>query len=217
VAECKAASPSAGQIATSFDPAALAQRYAENGAAAISVLTDEKHFHGTDDHLRAVRRAVHLPLLRKEFIIDPWQVAESRSLGADCILLIVAVLEDAELGDLLALADRHGMDALVEVHTNAELDRALATEARMIGVNNRDLHTFTTSLATSERLIPRARSARREALLVCESGIRTRDDVARARDAGADAILVGETLVRAGDTAGMVRLLASPAGESPDA
>jgi len=204
IAEVKRASPSAGVMRDDFDPVAIARDYAAAGAAALSVLTDERYFQGHDDYLRAIRAAVSPPLLRKEFLIDPWQIAESRALGADCVLLIVAILTDAELRDYRETAEAIGMAALVEAHSEDELDRALASGATLIGVNNRDLHTFETTLATTERLGPRVGEGR---LLVSESGIRTVADVERLARAGARAMLVGEALVREGDVAAKVREL----------
>jgi len=196
IAEIKKASPSAGLIRENFDPAAIAGRYAWGGAACLSVLTDEAYFQGSDRYLVEAREACTLPVLRKDFTIDPWQVYESRALGADCILLIVAALEAERLQELYALAREAGLDVLVEVHDESELDLALACDADLIGVNNRDLHRFTTDLATSERLrslIPK------EKIMVTESGVRCPADVARLRHAGIDAFLVGEAFMRAVD------------------
>lgn len=207
IAEVKKASPSRGVLRSHFDPTELATTYATNGAAAISVLTDERFFQGRDDDLTQIREAVPLPVLRKEFIVDPWQVAESRALGADAILLIVALLDAAKLQDLASRARDLGMATLVEVHTSDELYVALSTDAPIIGINNRDLNTFDTTLETTERLGPRVKEAGR--LLVSESGIFTASDVAHVAAAGADAILVGEALVTSPDTASLVRELAS--------
>lgn len=206
IAEVKKASPSRGVLRADFDPVALGETYAANGAAAISVLTDEEFFQGRGEYLRAVRERVPVPVLRKEFIIDPWQIGESRALGADAILLIVALLELATLRDFIGRAAELGMASLVEVHTEGELETALESGARIIGVNNRDLHTFTTTLETTERLGPVIKREGR--LLVSESGIDTPEHVARVAAAGADAILVGEALVVAEDTGGKVRELA---------
>jgi indole-3-glycerol phosphate synthase len=231
IAEVKHASPVKGVLRADFDPVALARTYAENGAAAISVLTDERFFQGHPDYLRQIREVVPVPLLRKEFIIDEWQLAESCALGADALLLIVAILSHAQLRDYLQVTYSLGMDALVEVHTEGELEVALASGARIIGVNNRDLHTFVTDLAVTERFAPRvkepliraevndqresqSRSADgsatppRERLLVSESGISSAADVARLAATGVDAILVGEALVREPDVAAKVRELA---------
>lgn len=207
IAEVKKASPSRGVLRPDFDPEPLAETYASNGAAAISVLTDERFFQGHDRHLATVRERVDLPVLRKEFLIDAWQIRESRALGADAVLLIVALLDTPALREFIARASDLGMAALVEVHTAEELDRAIAAGARIIGVNNRDLHTFETTLATTERLAPAVR--RSGAFLVSESGIHAASDVARLAAAGADAILVGESLVVAPDTAALVTELSS--------
>lgn len=210
IAEVKKASPSKGVLIENFDPLALAQVYTDNGAAAISVLTDERFFQGSLTFLAGIRSqqpaANGPPLLRKDFIIDPYQVYEARAYGADALLLIVAALNDAQLGALLALTHELGMQALVEVHNEAELDRALHAGAAIIGVNNRDLHTFVTTLETTERLAARLPEPR--PVLVSESGIFSAADVARVRACGADAVLVGEALVKAEDTAARVRELA---------
>jgi indole-3-glycerol phosphate synthase len=208
IAEVKRASPTKGVLRPDFEPVALARAYAENGAAAISVLTDERFFQGHADYLRRIRTEVPVPLLRKEFLIDEWQIAESRALGADAVLLIVAILTPQQLCDYLQATHSLGMDALVEVHTEAELDVALASGARIIGVNNRDLNTFVTDLATTERFAPRIKGAGQEHMLVSESGIHSATDVARLAALGVDAILVGESLVRERDVAPKVRELA---------
>ncbi len=196
IAEIKRASPSQGLIRDNFWPSEIAISYEKNGAACLSVLTDADFFQGTDEHLRQAREACLLPALRKDFTIDAYQLYESRSLGADCILLIVAALDDAQLRDYCELARELGMDVLVEAHDAAEVDRALKTSASLIGINNRDLHTFKTSLDTTLTLREKIPSDR---ILVTESGIRNRDDVKRLRDAGVHAFLVGETFMRAGD------------------
>lgn len=196
IAEVKRASPSAGLIAVDFDPAAIANRYQAAGANAISVLTDEPFFQGHLDHLLAVREVVDLPILRKDFVLDAVQIYESAAVGADAILLIVAALSQAELTHLLDVATSCQLDALVEVHTLAELDRALDTDARIIGINNRDLTTFKVDLATTETLSEQVPPG---VLLVSESGIRTADDSRRLQACGADAILVGEALMRSAD------------------
>ena len=206
IAELKQASPSRGVLATDFDPVALGRVYAANGAAAISVLTDEKYFKGSLEILTAVRSVVDLPLLRKDFTIDEYQVWEARAAGADAILLIVSILDDALLGDLLAAAKGLGLGALVEVHTAAELDRALAVGARVIGINNRDLRTFETTLETTLGLLP---SIPPGPVVVSESGFFTGDDVKRVVAAGAHAVLVGEALVRAADPGAKLRELAT--------
>jgi indole-3-glycerol phosphate synthase len=196
IAEVKKASPSAGVIRENFNPAAIAASYEAGGATCLSVLTDEPYFQGHRDYLQQARDACTLPLLRKDFIIDRWQVYESRCLGADCILLIVAALEKAQLHDLFSLAGDIGLDVLVEVHDEGELEIALGLDNALIGVNNRDLHAFTTDLGTSERLKALLPADR---MLVTESGIRDRADVERMRNAGINAFLVGEAFMRADD------------------
>lgn len=196
IAEVKRASPSAGLIAADFDPVAIATRYEAAGANAISVLTEEPFFQGHLDHLIAVRDAVGVPVLRKDFVVDEVQIYEAAAVGADAILLIVAALTQDELVHLLDVATICQLDALVEVHTLGELDRALDTDARIIGINNRDLTTFKVDLATTETLSEQVPPG---VLLVSESGIRTADDSRRLRACGADAILVGEALMRSDD------------------
>ena len=196
IAEIKRASPSRGVIRQDFDPARIAAGYERGGAAALSVLTDRDFFQGAPDHLRAARAATTLPVLRKDFVIDPWQVHEARAMGADCVLLIVAALDDGALGDLAGLAGELALDTLVEVHDEAELDRALRIPAPLVGINNRDLRTFETSLATTERLAARVPADRRT---VTESGIATREDVAGLRARGVHAFLVGEAFMSAPD------------------
>jgi indole-3-glycerol phosphate synthase len=208
IAEVKKASPSAGVICPDFDPVRIAKEYEAAGASCLSVLTDELFFQGSLDFLRQIRAAVKLPLLRKDFIIDERQILEAVEWGADAILLIVAILEDARLKHFHTLATDAGLAALVEVHDEAELDRALAVNARLIGVNNRDLKTFKVDLATTERLAARLFSSRgnhHSSLLVAESGIHTRADVERLAKCGACSVLVGESLMRQGDIAGKVR------------
>jgi indole-3-glycerol phosphate synthase len=202
IAEVKKASPSAGVIRADFDAVKIAKEYEAAGASCLSVLTDEKFFQGSLDYLKQIRAAVKLPLLRKDFIIDERQIFESVQWGADAILLIVAILSDAKLKKFHDLATEAGLAALIEVHDEEELERALAIEARLIGVNNRDLKTFNVDLATTEKLAAKALSIQRdeEILLVAESGIHTRADAERVQRAGAAAILVGESLMR-GDIA----------------
>lgn len=206
IAEVKRASPSKGLLTHDFDPVRLATAYEAGGAAAISVLTDQRFFQGRLDHLTAVRQAVRLPVLRKDFILDPYQIVEARAAGTDAVLLIVAVLGDADLKGLLAEAARWGMAALVEVHDEAEAARALAAGARIIGVNNRNLRDFSVNLETTARLRPLIPP---DVILVSESGIRTAQDVQRLAAMGVDAVLVGEALVRAKDVIGKTRELAS--------
>jgi indole-3-glycerol phosphate synthase len=196
IAEIKKASPSKGVMRADFHPAEIARSYAAGGAACLSVLTDVDFFQGADEYLQQARGACALPALRKDFTIDAYQVYEARLLGADCILLIVAALDDAALRELAALAMRLGMDVLVEVHDGAELDRALATNAPLIGINNRNLRTFETRLETTLDLLGRVPA---DCLLVTESGIHAPEDVARMRAAGVHAFLVGEAFMRAPD------------------
>lgn len=205
IAEVKKASPSKGVICADFDPVRIAKEYEAAGASCLSVLTDEKFFQGSLDYLRQIRAAVKLPLLRKDFIIDERQILEAIEWGADAILLIVAILDDVRLKRFHELAREAGLAALVEVHDEAELNRALAIGARLIGVNNRDLKTFKVDLATTERLA--ANLPQGSALLVAESGIETRADVERLAKCGAGAMLVGESLVRGGDIANKIREL----------
>ncbi|MBI1258113.1 MAG: indole-3-glycerol phosphate synthase TrpC [Chloroflexi bacterium] len=211
IAEVKHASPSKGVLIENFDPVGLATTYALNGAAAISVLTDEKFFMGSLFDLKAVRAAVSVPVLRKDFIIDPYQVYEARAAGADATLLIVAALEDTQLADLHALVTELGMAALVEVHNEAELERALKIGATLIGVNNRDLKTFREDLGTTGRVAQRLPE---NVTLVAESAIRGVADVRKMAELGAHAVLVGEGLVKAANIAEQVRLFSSQAREA---
>ncbi len=208
IAEVKKASPSKGILVQDFDPVRIAKGYADNGASAVSVLTDEKFFMGHLDHLVMVRQAVDLPVLRKEFIISPYQVDEARFYGADAVLLIAAALEDDLLRDLHERITGYGMTALVEIHDELEAERALRIGATVIGVNNRNLHTFQVSLEVTERV---ARWIPKGVTLVAESGIHTVADVERMAQAGAHAVLVGESLVTAQNMTEQVRSLSGVA------
>ncbi len=216
IAEIKKASPSAGLIRPDFDPVRIAREYEAGGASCLSVLTDRKFFQGSLEHLKQVRGAVKLPLLRKDFIIDERQILEAIEWGADAVLLIVAILSDTNLKRFHALATGAGLAALVEVHDESELDRALSVGAELIGVNNRDLATFKVDLATTERLATRLRASPRNTqhatgpippLLVAESGIHTHADVERVASCGAQAILVGESLMQHADIGAKTREL----------
>jgi indole-3-glycerol phosphate synthase len=209
IAEVKGASPSKGVLIEPFEPAAIAADYLAAGADAISVLTDEQFFKGSLEHLRAVKglslaNATPRPVIRKDFLLDRYQVAEARAAGADAILLIVAMLSDEELRDLQAAAREYGMAALVEVHNEAEAERAVAAGATLIGINNRDLHSFKVDLAVTERIAPQLP---RSVTIVGESGIGTAEDVQRLAAAGIDAILVGESLVKAPDRGAAIAAL----------
>ena len=203
IAEVKKASPSKGVICPDFDPVLIAREYEAAGASCLSVLTDEKFFQGSLDYLRQIREAVKVPLLRKDFIIDERQILEAIEWGADAILLIVAILDDRQLRDYQSLAAAAGLAVLVEVHDEAELDRALASGAQLVGVNNRDLKSFKVDLGTTERLAEKlwASADGKSKLLVAESGIFTRADVERLKACGSGAILVGESLMRGGNIA----------------
>ena len=204
IAEVKQSSPSRGMLCPDFSPVALAREYAKDGAAAISVLTEANYFGGSIEHLAAIRTAVHLPLLRKDFIFDPYQVYESAASGADALLLVAAILSQRQLGELLSLSHSLGMECLVEVHNEAEIDQALYVKARIIGINNRDLGTFDVDINTTSRLrslLPK------QQIVVSESGISSRIDVERLKGWGVNAILVGEALVTTTDIKAKIREL----------
>lgn len=204
IAEIKKASPSGGLIRPEFDPAAIARDYAAAGATCLSVLTDEPYFQGSPAHLREAHDAAPMPVLRKDFMLDPWQVWESRLMGADCILLIMAALTDALARELEGVARSLDMDVLVEVHDRRELDRALGLQTQLIGINNRNLKTLKTDLATTAELAPHVPGDR---FLIAESGVRTHDDVRQLSDAGARCFLVGESLLRQADLVGATKRL----------
>ncbi len=207
IAEVKKASPSLGVIRPDFNPVEIAQTYADNGASAISVLTEARYFQGSLDHLKDIKNVLgnkRLPLLRKDFIHDPYQVYESRAYGADSLLLIVAILKPEKLEELLRLSHQLGMGCLVEVHNEAELEIALNSRANIIGINNRDLRTFGVDITTTERLRPLIPPDR---IVVSESGVKDRSDIEKMRQWGVDAVLIGESLISAPDIAGKMKEL----------
>jgi len=206
IAEVKQSSPSRGMLRPDFDPIELAQIYAEGGAAAISVLTETNYFMGSIEHLAAIKEVVQLPLLRKDFIFDTYQVYESRAYGANALLLIAAILSQRQLKELVSLSHSLGLRCLVEVHNKGEVERAVLSEAEIIGINNRDLNTFAVDINTTRRLRP---LIPKEKIVVSESGIRSRSDMEKLRKWRVDAVLVGEALVTAGDAMAKMRELLS--------
>ena len=210
IAEVKKASPSAGLIRPDFDPAAIARTYEAAGATCLSVLTDGPYFSGEVAHLRAARAATSLPVLRKDFMLDPWQIYESRAMGADCVLLIMAALTNEMALEMEAVARHLDMDVLAEVHDRAELDRALGLQTPLIGVNNRNLKTMRTDLETTAELAPFVPPDR---LLITESGIRSREDVQRLGEVGAQCLLIGESLLRQADVGAAVHALLGTCAE----
>jgi len=204
IAEVKQASPSRGILRPNLEPTELAKTYAEGGAAAVSVLTETDYFRGSIDHLASIREAIELPLLRKDFIFDPYQVCESRAYGADALLLIVAILDQEQLEELLLMGHKLGLSCLVEVHNECDVERALLSGAEIIGINNRDLNTFAVDIETTHRLLPLIPG---EKVVVSESGIRNRSDMEKLGEWGVNAILAGEALVTASDVLAKVREL----------
>lgn len=215
IAEIKRASPSKGLIRNDFNPSAIARAYEIGGASCLSVLTDAPYFSGADDHLSAARAVVNLPVLRKDFMVDPYQILEARALGADCILLIMAALDDGLAREMEALAHAHGMDALIEIHDEDELERALKLNSPLMGINNRNLKTLKTDTAATLRLAPLVPDDR---MVVCESGLKGADDLAKMSTVGANCFLIGESLMREHDIEAATRnLLANPALQSAGA